>query len=125
METKNLKLGNMQFLVCHRRPDRSFFYRKKQFPVCARCTGTLIGFAALPLFSLKVLSFGLVWTLLLNVPAMIDGGTQAMGWRESNNWLRLITGIMLGMAQVGLAAICGDFIIQKLGLFEMVESLNL
>ena len=28
---------------CHARPDRSFFFRGRQFPICARCTGELVG----------------------------------------------------------------------------------
>ena len=32
------------FCGCHCRPDRSFFFRGRQFPVCARCTGMLLGF---------------------------------------------------------------------------------
>jgi len=26
-------------LICHQRPERSFFWGTHQFPVCARCTG--------------------------------------------------------------------------------------
>ena len=29
---------------CHCRADRSFFWRGRQFPLCARCTGELAGF---------------------------------------------------------------------------------
>ena len=28
---------------CHQLPEHSFFYKGKQFPVCARCTGVSIG----------------------------------------------------------------------------------
>lgn len=28
---------------CHQMPERSFSYKGKQFPVCARCTGIFIG----------------------------------------------------------------------------------
>ena len=28
---------------CHQLPERSFFFRQYQFPVCARCCGVLIG----------------------------------------------------------------------------------
>ena len=28
---------------CHCRADRSFYCKNKKFPICARCTGELIG----------------------------------------------------------------------------------
>ncbi|NLG05113.1 MAG: DUF2085 domain-containing protein [Clostridia bacterium] len=34
-------IGNLS--GCHQMPERSFFYKGKQFPVCARCTGVSIG----------------------------------------------------------------------------------
>ena len=114
-------LGPTVLNICHRRPDRSFFYRGKQFPVCARCTGTLLGFALLPFFALKVFTLTLLWSLLLHLPTLADGGTQALGWRESNNWLRLATGTLLGIGQMGLVAICGDFIVDKLGILQLFQ----
>ena len=40
-----------KFAGCHQRPDRSFFINGHQFPVCARCTGVLIGqYSALILY---------------------------------------------------------------------------
>lgn len=119
MENSTIKTTSIT--ICHRRPDRSFFFRGKQFPVCARCTGTLLGFALLPFFALKMFTLGLLWSLALHVPTLIDGGTQAMGWRESNNWLRLATGTALGVGQVGLVAICGDFIVGKLGILQLFQ----
>ena len=32
-----------QLSGCHRMPERSFFYKGYQFPVCARCTGVCLG----------------------------------------------------------------------------------
>ena len=29
---------------CHQKPERSFFINGYQFPVCARCTGVMIGY---------------------------------------------------------------------------------
>ena len=31
---------------CRCRPDRSFHFRGRPFPICARCTGILCGFLA-------------------------------------------------------------------------------
>ena len=28
---------------CHQIPERSFFFKGYQFPVCGRCTGVIIG----------------------------------------------------------------------------------
>jgi uncharacterized membrane protein len=33
-------------LICHQRPERSFFWGSHQFPVCARCTGIYLSSAA-------------------------------------------------------------------------------
>ena len=33
-------------LICHQRPDRSFFVMGQQLPVCARCTGLYLSGAA-------------------------------------------------------------------------------
>src|SRR5436190_17610406 len=32
-------------LICHQRPERSFFWGVHQFPVCARCTGIYLSSA--------------------------------------------------------------------------------
>jgi len=37
------------------------------------------------------------------IPIAIDGLTQLFGWRESNWWLRTITGVLFGFASVWLA----------------------
>jgi uncharacterized membrane protein len=33
-------------VICHQKPERSFFWEGQQFPVCARCTGLYISAAA-------------------------------------------------------------------------------
>ena len=88
-------------LICHRMPERTFSYKGHYFPVCARCTGFYIS-----LFAYFVYTFFffvdytltlLLVAILLNVPAGIDGTTQYFGLRESNNYLRLITGLLGGI----------------------------
>lgn len=71
-------------------------------PICARCTAIYLGlFAGLVLFCL-VPSMRETWTrgaLLAAAAVMaIDGGTQALGLRESTNDLRLATGLAFGAA---------------------------
>lgn len=54
-----------------------------------------------------ILKFSLPVTLILILPTLIDGLVQAYASRESNNWMRLITGIMSGIGQMSLTAIIG------------------
>jgi len=88
------------FFGCHARPDRSFYFRGKQFPICARCTGELVGMiVCIPtLIFWGCPSFGIV--LLLMVPLIIDGSVQKLTSYESGNIRRLITGILFGMALI-------------------------
>lgn len=113
------KIWNVEFPICHRRPDRSFFFRGRQFPVCARCTGIALGFITLPLFAFKIWSIGLGWALLLHLPTYLDGMSQATGRRESNNRLRLVTGFLCGLGQMAIVAIVGDFIAEKFNLANL------
>ncbi|VEH40044.1 Predicted membrane protein [Fusobacterium varium] len=81
--------------MCHSRPDRSFYFNGKQFPICARCTGVLLGWIIGIIYCI-LLEVPRGWvTVLILIPLMVDGGTQALGKRESNNILRCVTGIYL------------------------------
>jgi len=40
------------------------------------------------------------WLILFAVPMAIDGVTQMIGWRESNWWLRTVTGALFGIGAV-------------------------
>lgn len=91
-------------------PERSFFWKGKQFPVCSRCTGIHIGYLTFPLFLFSVFTLNIWWTITLIVPTFIDGFTQAFYKRESNNLLRVTTGLMAGIGLMSLVAIIGQFI---------------
>jgi len=88
--------------ICHRKPERTFKYKDKYFPVCARCTGFYLGILiSFPIIfiSLKYLS-GIdlfILGVLLLIPMFIDGITQFFEIRESNNILRFITGLIGGL----------------------------
>ncbi len=87
------------FWICHRRADRSFFYKGKQFPVCARCTGIWLGYATGILLTTIIVPA--IWVaLLLFIPMTIDVLTQLVHWRTSANPLRLITGVLGGVGEV-------------------------
>lgn len=86
---------------CHGRPERSFHYRGVPFPICARCTGELVGILAGILFyrigvpTVRVLLF-------LLVPLIADGTIQALTSYESTNGKRFATGFLFGYALLTL-----------------------
>lgn len=104
------KAVKLEFVYCHRKPERSFFWRNKQFPVCARCTGIHIAYLVYPFFLFDVVRLNIWITLALAIPSLVDGLTQAYGNRESTNILRLITGLMAGLSIVSLASLTGEVI---------------
>lgn len=88
-------------LICHRMPERSFFFRGHQFPVCARCTGFYITlfmyFVYAYFFYIDYNIYLISFAILLLLPSFIDGLTQLFELRESNNALRFITGLIGGI----------------------------
>ena len=100
----------LEFSFCHQLPERSFFFKGKQFPVCARCTGIHIGYLSFPIFLFGFLSLSLWLSIVLILPTVIDGLTQAFLERESTNWLRFITGLTAGIGSMALISIVGKYI---------------
>lgn len=98
---------------CHCRADRSFFYKNKQFPICARCTGELIGIIiSIPMIILNGV-FSIKLTLLMTIPIIIDGFLQLKTKYESNNIKRLITGILFGLIFFSLIYNINDLTIKS------------
>ena len=83
-------------------PDRSFFFKGYQFPVCARCTGILIGYIIGVIYIIFSNKLGYILELLLIVPLLIDGIGQYRGYFVSTNIRRLITGILGGISVICL-----------------------
>lgn len=90
-------------LGCHQLPERSFFWKGHQFPVCVRCTGVYLGELA-ALFGHFLI--GSCWRLdvLLCLVMLSDWTVQFLKIRQSTNLRRLITGLMCGygMTDLGL-----------------------
>lgn len=93
-----MKLMN---LICHRIPERSFFIKGHQFPVCSRCTGFYIGLLVYIIYAyfffVDYNIILMIFAALLVVPMAVDGTTQLLTDRLSNNILRFITGLGGGL----------------------------
>lgn len=100
----------LEFSFCHQLPERSFFFKGKQFPVCARCTGIHIGYLSFPVFLFGIFSLDLWLSIVLILLTVIDGLTQAFLNRESTNWFRFITGLLAGIGSMAFISIVGKFI---------------
>lgn len=85
-----------KYCSCHQMPERSFFFKGYQFPLCARCTGIAIGhliaFIVAPFHSFhRSIS-------ILMLPLAIDGTVQYFTSYESNNRKRFISGLLYGFS---------------------------
>lgn len=93
----NLKKFLAVAFMCHQRPDRSFFICGKQLPLCARCTGILIGYFLGILIACVTKCQNHLLILTFVIPMTVDGAIQLIFKAESNNWRRLFTGILGGI----------------------------
>lgn len=101
-ETKWIKLMELgERLGCHQMPDRSFFIKGWQFPVCARCTGVIIGQAAGTAVCLRK-KIPLYISAICCEITLLDWSLQQAGIKQSTNLRRLVTGILGGF---GLTAV--------------------
>ena len=95
--------------LCHQLPSRSFFWYGHKFPVCARDTGTYLGFTLGLLLGYLWLrnsklrkwftsNLGLAWIFagLAMLPFAFDGITSYMGLRQTTNPIRFATGLIAG-----------------------------
>ena len=91
---KLMNYGNK--LGCHQLPKRSFFIKGYQFPICARCTGVIIGeLVAIILLLLSIKTNIFINFIFLSIMG-IDWFIQFINILESTNLRRLITGFLGG-----------------------------
>ena len=88
-------------LGCHQMPERSFFYKGYQFPVCARCTGVILSTIPTVLIFFKKKIPVKICTILSSV-MLIDWSLQRFHIKESTNKRRLITGLVGGFGYTTL-----------------------
>ena len=92
------------WIGCHQIPERSFFFRGTQFPVCARCTGVLLAQSATGLVALAGHYAPPAVGMLLMVPMGLDWAAQYTGFQESTNARRFVTGVLAGVGYMTLVA---------------------
>uniref|UniRef100_UPI00293DA367 DUF2085 domain-containing protein n=1 Tax=Clostridium TaxID=1485 RepID=UPI00293DA367 len=100
--------------TCHQKNDRSFFINNYQFPICARCTGLLIGY----ILGIICLLFNFKLSTLLSsifiVIMFIDWFFQHKEILYSTNKRRLLTGLLCGFGIINIISISFSKIIMLL-----------
>jgi uncharacterized membrane protein len=91
---------------CHQIASRTLFMNGNEMPFCARDFGLFIGLAfGFGLMTFRRYKVNPILALVGLVPMGIDGGLQLVTSYESNNPLRLATGIIAGSALALLIAL--------------------
>ncbi len=110
------KADMVGYAICHRIPERSFTVGGRPFPLCARCTGTFLGavvglIATLlrrrhrasrlpPVSVLGVLVAFIAFWAFDGVNSYMTLFPGAPHLYEPQNWLRLTTGMLNGLALI-------------------------
>ena len=95
-------------LICHQRPERSFFIDGHQHPVCARCTGLYLS-GAVGIVGWLVVKLGRRWTplpfeprlarrvaLISALPTAVSVATGVLGVWDGSNVTRAMLAIPFG-----------------------------
>ena len=103
-------------LICHQRPERSFFLDGHQFPVCARCTGLYLS-GALGIAGWLAFKIARQWTslpfdpalakrmMLISVlPTAVSLATGLLGIWDGSNVTRALLAIPFGASAGAIAA---------------------
>ena len=102
-----IKLGKRKFglAFCHRLENRSFKVFGHVMPICARCTGQIIGFIVFLIIYHLNLTLPPILASILILPLLLDGFSQLFTLRKSNNALRFITGIIFALGLSSLMVV--------------------
>ena len=85
---------------CHHLKERSISFLGLETVFCSRCLGLIFGFFFIGILSIVYQNFfrhNFILGIILIIPLIIDGFSQLFNWRESNNYLRLLTGFLFSI----------------------------
>ena len=97
-----LAASGLGSLVCHQKPDRSFFSCARQWPVCARCSGLYLGAALGALAGLCGLGRGASWrrwrstVLAAALPTAVLWSVEMASWWDPGSPIRAAVAAVLG-----------------------------
>lgn len=96
-------LYGMLHLICNQLPTRCLFIYTSPMAICSRCFFLYLAMFITGLVLIKYGNKHVHWKigLILMIPCIIDGSSQYLGFRLSNNTLRSITGALAGLG-IGL-----------------------
>lgn len=97
-----ITLMNLFSNTCHQKAERSFFINKYQFPICARCTGLLLGYFLGVLILIFIGEISFIFNVIFILIMFIDWFIQHQGIKMSNNLRRLFTGSLCGIGVIGV-----------------------
>lgn len=98
---KSMNIWLRQSPFCHSIPERCFVYNNRCLPICARCTGILVGgIVSLLIFNIFIIHISYEISFILALPMVIDGGLQYFNRINSNNNRRFVTGLLFGIGTV-------------------------
>ena len=103
-------------LVCHQRPERSFFVDGRQLPVCARCTGLYVS-GAVGLMAWLAFKIARRWRpiavdprraarvlVLVAIPTALSLATGMLGVWDGDNLTRALLALPLGAVAGAIVA---------------------
>ena len=106
-----MEIGSI--LGCHQMPERSFFIKGYQFPVCARCTGVIISALLATVVYTKKKIPKTVCVSLSGV-MLLDWGLQYLNIKESTNKRRFLTGLVGGFGYTTLHLYFYTYVYKKI-----------
>lgn len=87
---------------CHQMPERSLFIKGYQLPVCARCTGVMLGQILSIVLYISHIKINITFSIISLSTMVIDGGLQYFNYLKSNNLRRVVTGILGGFGYLNI-----------------------